>query len=297
MTTNNNPLKKKICFIVNPISGVGRQKIIEKLIDTQLDRALFDYEIAYTKASKHAIELAKQAVINNCHIVVAVGGDGSVNEIAKGLVGSTTAMAIIPTGSGNGLARHLQIPLDLKKAMEVINRSKETKIDTMQLNEETFVNVAGIGFDAHIGWEFAKFGKRGLSSYVKVILRELPKYKAQDFELIIDGKSIHQKAFLISFANGSQWGNNAHIAPLADIADGVMDIAILKNVSFLSGAQIAYKLFSKTLHLSPYLETIRAKEVMVKQKDIIAHIDGEPLEAGNIISIKVNPLSLKVIIP
>ena len=290
-------MKKKICFIVNPISGVGRQKIIEKLIDTQLDRTLFDYEIAYTNAPKHATELAKQAVSDNCNIVVAVGGDGSVNEIAKGLIGSNTAMAIIPTGSGNGLARHLNIPLDLKKAMQVINKSKETTIDTIQLNNETFVNVAGVGFDAHIGWEFAKFGKRGLSSYVKVIMRELPKYKAQNFELIIDGKSIHQKAFLISFANGSQWGNNAYIAPLADVTDGLMDIAILKNVSFLSGARIGLKLFRKTLHLSSYLETIKTKEVIVKQKNSIAHIDGEPIEAGNTLSIKVNPLSLKVIIP
>lgn len=289
-------MKKKICFIVNPVSGVGRQKIIEKLIEKHLDRTLFDYEIAYTKASKHAIELAQQAVANNCNIVVAVGGDGSVNEIAKGLAGSTTAMAIIPTGSGNGLARHLKIPLDLKKAMAVINGSKETTIDTIQLNDETFVNVAGVGFDAHIGWEFAKFGKRGLSSYVKVIMRELPKYKAQDFELIIDGKSIRQKAFLISFANGSQWGNNAYIAPLADVADGLMDIAVLKNVSFLSGAMIGYKLFRKTLHRSHYLEIIKAKEVIVKQKNTIAHIDGEPIEAGNTISIKVNPLSLKVIV-
>jgi diacylglycerol kinase (ATP) len=290
-------LKKRISFIINPISGVGRQKIIEKLIEKHLDRTLFDYEIAYTKASKHAIELAKQAIANNCNVVVAVGGDGSVNEIAKGLVGSDTAMAIIPTGSGNGLARHLKIPLDLKKAMEVINRSKETAIDTIQLNDETFVNVAGIGFDAHIGWEFAKFGKRGLSSYMKVIMRELPKYKAQDFELIIDGKPIHQKAFLISFANGSQWGNNAYIAPLADVADGLMDIAVLKNVSFFSGAIIGYKLFRKTLHQSNYLEIIKTKEVIVKQKNTIAHIDGEPIEAGNTISIKVNPLSLKVIVP
>lgn len=297
MTTNNNPLKKKICFIVNPISGVGRQKIIEKLVDRSLDRTLFDYEIAYTKASKHATELAKQAVVNNCNTVVAVGGDGSVNEVAKGLLGSNTSLAIVPTGSGNGLARHLKIPLDLKKAMEVVNRSKEIKIDTIQLNEETFVNVAGIGFDAHIGWEFAKFGKRGLSSYVKVIMRELPKYKAQDYELIIDGKTIHQKAFLISFANGSQWGNNAYIAPLADTTDGLMDIAILKNVSFLSGVLIGYKLFSKTLHWSSYLEIIKAKEVIVKQKDTIAHIDGEPVKAGNTILIKVNPLSLRVIIP
>jgi len=289
--------KKSICFIVNPISGIGRQKVIEKLIDENLDRTKFDYEIAYTKAAKHAIELSKDAAGRNFNIVVAVGGDGSVNETAKGLIGSNTAMAIIPTGSGNGLARHLKIPLDLKKAMEVINLGKETCIDSIQLNDETFVNVAGIGFDAHIGWEFAKYGKRGFSSYVKVIAREFPKYKAQDFELIIDGKSIIKNAYLISFANGSQWGNNAHIAPTADIADGVMDIAILKDFKFYSGLSIGYKLFKKTLHESSYLEIIKAKEVIINQKGIIAHIDGEPIEIGRELKIKVNPLSLKVIVP
>jgi diacylglycerol kinase (ATP) len=288
---------KKICFIVNPISGVGRQKVIEKLIDQYLDRTIFDYEIQYTKASKHATVLSKEAAANNFDIVVAVGGDGSVNEIAKGLIGSATAMAIIPTGSGNGLARHLNIPLDLKKAMNVINKGNETRIDSIQINEETFVNVAGVGFDAHIGWEFAKFGKRGLSSYVKVILRELPKYKPQNFELIIDGKSIKTTAYLISFANGSQWGNNAHIAPLADITDGMVDVAILKNVSLLNGISIGYKLLNKTLHQSRYLEIIKTKELIVKQPGTIAHIDGEPIEVGNEIKIKVNPLSLKVIIP
>jgi diacylglycerol kinase (ATP) len=290
-------MKKKICFIINPISGVGKQKIIEKLIDQHLNKTVFDYEIVYTQAAKHAITLAKQAAADNFNIVVAVGGDGSVNEVTKGLVGSNTAMAIIPTGSGNGLARHLNISLDLKKAMEIINAGKETRIDSIQLNDETFINVAGVGFDAHIGWEFSKFGKRGFSSYLKVIMREFPKYKAQDFELSIDGKSVHKKAFLISFANGSQWGNNAHIAPLADIADGVMDIAILKDISVFNMLPVGYKLFNKTLHQSSYLEIIKAKEVIVKQAKTIAHIDGEPIEVGNTISIKVNPLSLKVIVP
>ncbi len=290
-------MKKKICFIVNPVSGVGRQKVIEKLIDQHLNRTLFDYEIAYTKAAKHATELARQAVADNFNIVVAVGGDGSINEISRGLFHSNTAMAIIPTGSGNGLARHLKIPLNLKKAMDVINNSKETLIDSIQFNNETFINVAGIGFDAHIGWEFSKFGKRGFSSYLKVIMREFPKYKVQDFELIINGKTLHKKAFLISFANGSQWGNNAHIAPLADIANGYMDIAILKDVSFFNVISIGYKLFRKTLHLSPHLETIKTKEVIIKQTNTIAHIDGEPIEIGNTILIKVNPLSLRVIIP
>lgn len=290
-------MKKKICFIVNPISGVGRHKVVEKLIDQHLNRTLFDYEIVYTKAAKHATELAKQAVANNFNIVVAVGGDGSVNEVARGLIGSTTAMAIMPAGSGNGFARHMKIPLDLKKAMNIINDAKEASIDTIQLNNETFINVAGVGFDAHIGWEFAKFGKRGFSSYLKVIIREFPKFKAQDYELIINGIPLHKKAFLISFANGSQWGNNAHIAPLADVADGLMDIAILKNFSFWNVISIGYKLFRKTIHLSPHLETIKTKEVLVKQTNTIAHIDGEPIEVGHSISIKVNPLSLRVIIP
>lgn len=271
--------------------------MVEKLIDQHLNRTLFDYEIVYTKAAKHATELARNAVANNFNIVVAVGGDGSVNEVARGLIGSSTAMAIMPAGSGNGFARHMKIPLDLKKAMEIINNAKEASIDTIQLNNETFINVAGIGFDAHIGWEFAKFGKRGFSSYIKVIIREFPKFKAQDYELIINGIPLHKKAFLISFANGSQWGNNAHIAPLADVADGLMDIAILKNFSLFNVISIAYKLLRKTIHLSPYLETIKAKEVLIKQTNSIAHIDGEPIEVGHSISIKVNPLSLRVIIP
>lgn len=290
-------MKKKICFIVNPISGVGRHKVVEKLIDQHLNRTLFDYEIVYTKAAKHATELAKQAVATGFNIVVAVGGDGSVNEVARGLIGSTTAMAIMPAGSGNGFARHMKIPLDLKKAMNIINDAKEASIDTIQLNNETFINVAGVGFDAHIGWEFAKFGKRGFSSYLKVIIREFPKFEVQDYELIINGIPLHKKAFLISFANGSQWGNNAHIAPLADVADGLMDIAILKSFSFWNVISIGYKLFRKTIHLSPHLETIKTKEVLVKQTNTIAHIDGEPIEVGHSISIKVNPLSLKVIIP
>jgi diacylglycerol kinase (ATP) len=288
-------MKKKICFIVNPISGIGRQRIIEKLIDEQLDRSIFDYEIAYTKAAKHAIEISGEAASRKIDIVVAVGGDGSVNETAKGLINTQTAMAIIPTGSGNGLARHLNIPLNLKKAMRVINNGNETIIDTIRLNEETFVNVAGIGFDAHIGWEFAKFGKRGLSSYLKVIAREFPGYKANDFELTIDGKAFNKKAYLISFANGSQWGNNAYIAPTADISDGIMDIAILGDFRFYNILSIGYKLLNKSLHKSSYLEIIKAKEVFIKQKGIIAHIDGEPIEVGNELKIKVNPLSLRVI--
>jgi len=290
-------MKKKICFIINPISGLGSKKNIEQLIDKHLNQTKFDYELVYTKAAKHALEISKQAVSNNFDIVVAVGGDGSINEIARGLIGSTTAMAIIPAGSGNGFARHMNIPMDPKKALDIINDSKEMLIDTIQFNKEVFVNIAGIGFDAHISSEFAKYGKRGFSSYIKVVMRELFNYKSQNLELIINGEPLQEKAFLISFANGSQWGNNASIAPTADISDGLLDIAILKNISFFNALPICIGLFLKKLHKLPYLKIIKAKELIVKQPNTIAHIDGEPIEIGNEIVIKVNPLSLKVIIP
>ncbi len=289
--------KRKICFIINPISGVGCQKTIEKLIADLLDASSFDYRLAYTEAPKHATALAQKAAADGYDIVVAVGGDGSVNEVSKGLIGSNAAMAILPAGSGNGLARHLGVPMDLKKAMNVLQKGHRKKIDSVCFNDEYFVNVAGVGFDAHIGWEFARFGKRGLSSYMKVIFRELSALKTQPFELILNGKSIHTDAYLISFANGSQWGNNASIAPLADISDGMVDVVMIKKFSWLKSIPLGYKLFRKKIHTAAAVEIIQAKEITVKQKSNIAHIDGEPVEIGKTIIIKVNPLSLNVIVP
>ena len=290
-------MKKKICFIVNPISGVGKQKVIEGLASDYLDMEKYDYKIIYTNAPKHAILLAKQAAEELYDIVVAVGGDGSVNEVANGLIGTNTAMALLPTGSGNGLARHLKIPLDLKQALTIINTGKQSQIDTIQFNDTHFVNVAGIGFDAQIGWEFANYGKRGFSSYIKLVLRELRQYQSEKYELIFDGESVFKEAFLISFANGSQWGNNAYIAPMADISDGLMDIAILKKINWRNGLSVGYHLFNRKLHQTKHLEIIKAKEVTVKQKRTIAHIDGEPIESGAVVTVKVNPLSLKIIVP
>jgi len=290
--------KRKICFIINPISGIGRQKVIEKLVSDLLDTTVFEPSLVYTEGPKHATTLAKKAAHEGFEIVVAVGGDGSVNEIANGLVGTRAAMAILPTGSGNGLARHLGIPMDLKKAMLMLQKGSLQQIDSIQFNHECFVNVAGVGFDAHIGWEFSKFGKRGFSSYLKVILKELSALKKQRYELQIDGQpKIEKEAYLISFANGSQWGNNASIAPLADVKDGVLDIVLVKKFSWLLSLPFSFKLFTKKIHTSPAVETIKAKQVIIKQEKNIAHIDGEPIECGQSITIKVNPLSLNVIVP
>lgn len=289
-------MKKKICFIVNPISGVGRQKIIEKLVVEKLDHARYEYKIVYTEHPKHAIDLCKKATEDCFDIVVAVGGDGSVNEAGRSLAGTGSALAILPAGSGNGLARHLGIPMDLVKAMDVINNGKEITIDTVSINNETFLGMAGVGFDAHIGWEFAKFGKRGFSSYVKVVTREFPKYKAMDYELEIDGVKYSRNAFLISFANGSQYGNNAVIAPNADLQDGMIDVCILKDFPVYALPVLAYRLFNKKMGSSKYIEIIRGKKIKVKQLSTTAHIDGEPVELGHDITIEVKPATLKVVV-
>ena len=288
---------KKIRFIINPISGFGKHDVAERIINDHLDISLFDCEILYTKAAGHASELCKEAVLQRCDIVAAVGGDGSVNEIGKALIGSETTMAIIPTGSGNGVARHLGIPVDLYNAIELINKLNTKKIDTVAINSETFIGMAGIGFDAHIAYEFSKFGKRGFWSYFKLMFKEFFNYEEQEYELNIDGNTINRKAFFICFANSSQHGNNAAIAPQAIIDDGYIDICIIKKIPAYMIPVVIYQLYNKTIEKSSCVETRRCKEVTIKQNSTLVHIDGEPLDLGKELYVKINPLSLEVIVP
>jgi len=288
---------KKIRFIINPISGFGNHEIAERIINEHLDISSFDYEIVYTKAAGHASELCKEAVLQRFDIVAAVGGDGSVNEIGKALIGSETTMAIIPTGSGNGLARHLGIPIDLNKSIELINKLNTKKIDTVAINSDTFIGMAGIGFDAHIADEFSKFGKRGFWTYLKLMFREFYNYKEQDYELNIDGNMMKIKAFMICFANSSQHGNNAEIAPQALIDDGYIDICIIKKFPAYMIPVLIYQLYNKTIERSSCLQTRRCREVTIKQNSTLVNLDGEPVDLGKELYVKINPLSLEVIVP
>ena len=288
---------KKIRFIINPVSGFGKHKITESIINEHLDISSFYYEIFYTKAPGHASELCKDAVSQRFDIVAAVGGDGSVNEIGKQLTGSETAMAIIPTGSGNGLARHLNIPIDLYKSIGIINNLNIKKIDTCSVNSETFISMAGVGFDAHIAYKFSKSGKRGFWSYLKLCLIEYINYEVQDYYLNIDGNTMNIKAFFICCANSSQHGNNAVIAPQAIIDDGYIDVCIIKKFPAYMVPVLIYRVFNKTIEKSACLEIRRCKEVTIKQNSTLVHLDGEPLNLGKELNVKINPLSLKVIVP
>ncbi len=290
--------KQKVKFIINPISGVGKQKKIAEVIKKTIDTQLFEYEIAYTKAPRHAVELSKQAVSENYDIVAAVGGDGSVNEVGTALIGSNTALAIIPIGSGNGLARHIGISTNIKKAIVILNAGRIIAIDTISVNQNKYIGIGGVGFDAHIAHEFANYGKRGFKSYLKLIWREFPKYKSKNYDLIIDGQFVSKNAFLICVANSSQFGNNAVIAPDADIQDGFMEVCILKKVPFVFLVPLIFRLFNKTVNRSSFIETIRCQSIIIKNNEgSLVHLDGEPRLLEGELNFQIKPLSLKILVP
>lgn len=290
-------MRKKIRFIINPISGVGKQKNIVRQIEKHLDRDAFDYEISYTEYAGHATLLSKEAAEKNYYLVVVVGGDGSVHEVGKGLLHSNTALGIIPTGSGNGFANHCKIPHAIPAALKLINTGKIISIDTLMIQDDVCINCAGIGFDAHIAHLFAGIQKRGFFTYCKLIRKEFSDYVPQSYELHINDKVLKREAFVITFANGSQFGNNAHIAPTADTQDGYMDVCIMKSFSWLQIPITIYHLFNKTFHKLKMVEIIKTKSIVLKNNtNEIAHIDGEAKILREEIKVTVNPLSLRVLV-
>ncbi len=289
---------KKLIFIVNPVSGVGKQKGIEKLIAKHLDASAFEYSVVYTGKQGHASELSRDAANQGFDAVIAIGGDGTVNETAQGLIGSETAMGIIPTGSGNGLSRHLKIPMNPAKAIRILNNFKTAKIDTATLNDNLFVNVAGVGFDAKVAKEFAKAGKRGFGTYFNIATSAYAAYKPRTYHMMIDGQEVTRKALMISFANSNQFGNNTSIDPNAKLDDGFIDVCIVSKVPYWKTVFLAPLLFMKKFDQTPYVEIIRAKEVeLVRKKGKSGHLDGDPFVAGKNVHLKIQPLSLKVIVP
>ena len=289
---------KRIVFIVNPISGVGRQKKILGLIDAVVDRTIYAIDVKYTNAQGHATILSREAAEGGADVVVAVGGDGTVNEVAAGLAGTEAALGIIPAGSGNGLARHLGIPVNLTKSLHLLNKARIATIDTATINGEFFVNLAGIGFDAMVAKKFAVAGTRGFSTYFRIIAGSYPKYKPKHYILEIDGKIYKRQALLISFANSSQFGNNTSIEPTASVSDGLIDVCIVGKIPLWKTFLFAPLLMIRLFHHTRYIEIIKAKEVVIKRKKgKNVHLDGDPKEMGKTLVVKINPLSLKVLTP
>jgi len=290
--------KTNILFIINPISG-GKNKLkIPGIIEANLDHGQFNANYSFTEYVGHAAEIAEEAANHNFDVIVAVGGDGTINEIGTKVMNSNKVLGIIPFGSGNGLARFLKIPMDTAGAIQVINNYKVTKIDTATFNDKHFFNMAGMGFDAHISSIFAGNKKRGLSGYVKLGLKEMVNYKAQTYDITVDGVKYTRKAFVVSVANSSQYGNNAHVSPKASVTDGLLDVCVIKKFPLYKIPLLVMEMMlAKTDH-SNMVEIIKGKNISISRvADDAIHIDGEPFFMGADIEITVAPLSLQIITP
>lgn len=290
--------KKKIRFIINPVSGIGKQKILESIIPKQIDTSKIDYDITYTQFAKHAFELAKDAKDLNYDIVAVAGGDGSVNEAGSALVNSKTSLAIIPTGSGNGLARHLKIPLNLGRSIALLNDFEIKKIDTGTVNEFRFMGVAGVGFDAHIAHVFDKFGKRGFRTYAKLVLREYRNYRSNEYSLLLNDQERTQNALMITIANSSQFGNGAKMAPKTVIDDGKFTVVITKKHPLYRLPGVLIKLMTGRVKNSKNIQLEDAESLTINDFEGWLHLDGEPRFIPNTtLHFGLESKSLQVIIP
>jgi len=289
-------LERKALFIINPISGGKKKDGVPDLIEKNLDATTFKATVVFTDGVAHARQIAKEAV-NVFEVIVAVGGDGTVNEIASAIVGTPATLGIIPFGSGNGLARFLGIPMDTAKAIKNLSSGHLEIIDSAKLNGQPFFNMAGMGFDAHISEVFSHGKKRGFITYIKSSIQEFAKYKSENYQLDIDGTAYSRKAFMLSFANSSQYGNDAHISPNASVQDGLLDICIIKKFPLWRFPEMGIRMMTKTSDKTKYVEIIKGKHINIKRNNPgPVHLDGEPQIMGTDAKIEVVPNSLKVIV-
>ena len=289
--------KKKFLFIVNPVSGKKSKKGLENLIETYVDNANIHYEINYTDFPAHADKIVQEK-INDFDVFVAVGGDGTINEIARSLSTESSPLGIIPMGSGNGLARHLKIPLNTKKALVSLNKSIPKALDTASINNHFFMSIAGVGFDSLIASSFAKAKRRGFLSYAELTIKEFFKYKEQNYILNLDGEKLERKAFMISFANSNQFGYNVKISPNADLEDALLDVCIVRKPTVINIPKMLWQLWNGKAYQSKYIEIIKAKNIKVYQKDQeYANVDGESIKVGHDISIAIHAGNLTVLTP
>lgn len=288
--------KKRVFFIINPIAGGKDKQAFAKLAASVLDHRFFETTYWFTERAGHAMELADRAVGQGADAVIAVGGDGTVNEIASVLVNTPVPLGIIPVGSGNGLALFLGIPKDVEKALLTVAAFTHRSIDSGMVNGTPFFNMAGMGFDAAVSSRFATTRMRGRFGYVRMVLTAITDYEAGQYTLEIDGTSYTREAFMISIANSSQYGNNAHISPQASVDDGLLDACIIKPFPLYKLPLMVYRLFRRTADRSGYVEIIRGRNISISTSTPgPVHVDGEVKPLPFPLSVTVRPASLQII--
>ena len=290
--------RRHILVIVNPVSGTGNKDKIPRLIDNVVDHSHTDVSILATEYPGHAHEIAEQAVADGIDTVVAVGGDGTVNEVGSALCGTSTALAIVPCGSGNGLARHLRIPTNASRALQVLNNGIVGTFDYCTVNGKPFFCTCGMGFDAAVSYKFSNEGTRGFITYIKTALTEYIKFKPQEYVIDIDGKTMSEKAFVIACCNAAQYGNNAYIAPRATMQDGLIDVTVMHPFNIVESPLIGARLFLRQLGQDLHVSIYRGQRVVIeRRRDDIMHIDGDPVMMPARIVIESIKHGINILVP
>ena len=285
----------KTLFLVNARSGARREIDVPALI-----REAFSgpFEIRLCERKEDLDETIAAAARDGFGVVYAVGGDGTVHEIAKRLTGTELALGVLPTGSGNGFARHIGLPMDLRASLRACRGQRIVNIDTAEVNGNAFLGTMGVGFDAVIAHRFAERAARGFRTYLQVGTRAFLDYEPEEYDIAVDGKNVRRRAFLVTVANSSQYGNGATIAPGASMQDGILDVVLIDRVSLLRAPFLLARLFRKTLHRSSAVTIVRGASITIRrERQGPAHLDGEPVTLGGTLEVRVKPGSLRVVVP
>ncbi|MCO6494263.1 MAG: YegS/Rv2252/BmrU family lipid kinase [Bacteroidetes bacterium] len=274
-------MKQKIIIIYNPVSGAKRGVDIPALVEKYIDKEKFDYLLWSSESAEHMIELSKKASRSDAEIIVAAGGDGSANTVSHELVNSNKRFYLFPLGSGNGFARHFGIPMKIAEAIRSLGfKSSETIVSTATMNDLHFINVAGVGFDAHISHVFAQKNQRGFWGYIKAVIKELG-YKSHQYNIQNGSETWQGKAFLISVANATQWGNNIKIAPHANPEDKILDLVAIKKFRLIEAPIVMFCILSGKIKNNRYFYLTSGAEITIEREcEAAAHVDGEPVMAG-----------------
>lgn len=284
-----------IAFIVNPACGTKRHDGLIRLIRRTMDDARREAAVHVTQGPGEAEALARAAAGEGKRLVVAVGGDGTVNEVGRGLLGTEAALGILPCGSGNGLARHQAIPREPCAALARLLSPRFQRMDVGRINGRPFFCTAGLGFDAHVSRCFAEAPKRGLASYVKIAVREFGRYQSTGISAEIAGERIEGDCYLLAFANASQYGNDAWIAPGADIADGLLDVCLIDRLPLMRALRVGYALQAGTLPASGLATYHTADTVRVStDRPIGFHVDGDYAGEDTRFEVELSRLALEL---
>ncbi len=291
-------MPKTLLFIINPHSGTDSKKAMPELIEQTFQGTDFIADVRFTEYAGHAEELAREAATRGVEACIAVGGDGTVNEVARACRHTDTALGVVPCGSGNGLARHLGIPLTAPEALEVVKQWNVEPFDYGTINDHPFFCTAGVGFDAYISERFAKANRRGLLTYIETMVRNGFAYQPARYTVYIDGKREELSAFLITAGNASQYGNDVYITPHASMKDGLLDVTIIEPFPTIQAPYMATQLLTRTIERNQHTRSVRCKRLRIERpEDGYIHADGEPIMTDRTVDIEIREKGIKVVTP